>query len=95
MYSKQERINNIPHLGGGLNDRDQSSEIADYELSDVQNFEVDARSLKTSAGWVDYGSGTGTMYGIFQAEFEDGSNILVRQEDGVLQYDDGSGTWAN
>lgn len=97
MYRKNEQIVNIPHLGGGINDRDQASEIADFELVDARNIEVDSRSLKTAAGWVDYGSkGSAANYwGIFQAEFENGTNKIIRQEDGKLQYDNGGGVWTD
>ena len=95
MYNKNEQIKIMPHFGGGLDNNDIASEINDWELADITNFEVDDKVIMTAAGIVDYGSDDvgGPIYGAFQGQFEDGSDIRLRQNGSVLQYDIGNAIW--
>lgn len=92
-FTSRYKLRDIPHLRTGLNDRYDSSEIADTDMADMENVEVDTRSIRNAGGYVDYGGATGPFWGGFHAKFEDGTNRLIRQRGTVLEYDDGSGSW--
>lgn len=92
-FSAQYQIRNIPHLRGGLNNRFDSAEIQDFEMADGENVEVDTKSIRSAAGYVDYGGNTGPFFGGFNAKFSSGTNRMVRQRGTTLEYDNGSGTW--
>jgi len=89
-------VHNIPTLRGGLNDRQESDEIKDWEMADCENFTIEEDSIKSAFGYVDYdnGSNAGPYYGIFQLKLSDGTQALLRHRGTVLEYDsDGTGTW--
>ena len=92
-FSANYKLRDIPHLRTGLNNKHDSSEIANTDMADCNNIEVDTRSIRNAGGYVDYGGATGPFYGGFHAKFESGTNRLIRQRQGILEYDDGSGTW--
>ena len=95
MYYKNKKIKDIPHLGAGVNTSDANSEIMDYEMATCLNWEVNEKTLRTSAGWVDYGSveQETPIYGGFEARFEDGTHIMIRQKGTILEKDNGAGSW--
>lgn len=94
MFTSSYKLRSIPNLRTGLNNRYDSSEIADTDMSDCENVEVDVRSIRSAGGYVDYGGDTGPFYGGFHAVFSDGTNRLIRQRGAILEYDsDGAGTW--
>ncbi len=87
----------VPNLRGGLNDFDDQSEIEDNEMANCENIEVSDKNIRSAAGYVDYG-GTltnGAYWGGFHGIFSNGTNVMVRQRDAYLEYDDGTGTWTN
>ncbi|MFA6445744.1 MAG: hypothetical protein WCW14_00640 [Candidatus Paceibacterota bacterium] len=92
-FQSSYQIRNIPHLRTGLNNRYDAGEIADTDMADLENVEVDTRSIRSAAGYVDYGGNTGPFYGGFHAKFSGGTNRLIRQRGAILEYDNGSGTW--
>lgn len=95
MRSGEYKIRYIPHLRGGLNDFDDSSEIADNEMSDCENVEVNDKAIRSAAGYVDYGGSSvdGPYWGGFNAIFSSGINRMIRQRGNTLEYDNGSGSW--
>lgn len=92
-FQAQYSIRNIPHLRTGLNNRFDAGEIADTDMVDMENVEVDTRSIRSAAGYVGYGSATGPYYGGFHAKFSNGTNRLIRQRGAILEYDNGAGSW--
>lgn len=92
-FTSRYQIRSIPHLRTGMNNNYDASEIADTDMADCENIEVDTKSIRSAAGYVDYGGDTGPFYGGFHAKFEDGTNRLIRQRGTVLEYDNGGGTW--
>jgi hypothetical protein len=92
-FTSNYKLRDIPHLRGGLNNRYNNSEIEDIEMSDMENIEVDSKLIRSAAGYVDYGGDTGPFWGGFHAKFEDGTNVLIRQRQDILEYDDGDGGW--
>lgn len=93
-YSAQYKIRTIPNLATGLNNQFDSGEILDSDVADMSNIEVDGKSIKNAAGYVEYGTTTGSPYwGIFHARFSSGTQRLIRQRGTTLEYDNGSGTW--
>ena len=97
MYGGDYKIRNIPHLRTGLNNRYDAGEIADTDITDMENVEVDTRSIRSAAGYVTYDSSpaNGPFYGGFHAKFSGGTNRLIRQKGTKLQYDDGTGVWTD
>ncbi len=97
MRSGEYKVRYIPHLRGGLNDFDDSSEISNNEMSDCENVEVNDKTIRSAAGYVDYGGSAvdGPYWGGFHAVFSSGTNRLIRQRGTTLEYDNGSGTWTN
>lgn len=95
-YTKREKVKTLPHLALGVNNRDASAELNDFEMTSCLNFEVNEKIIRTSAGIVDYGSVNDTtpVYGGFEGTFEDGTHIHIRQMGDVLQYDL-AGTWTD
>lgn len=93
MYSGGYNIRHLPNLATGLNDNYDAGEILDTDIAEMENIEVDSRSIKNAGGYVDYGSSEGPFWGIFNARFEDGTETMIRQRQGTLEYDNGSGTW--
>jgi len=95
MRSGEYKVRYIPHLRGGLNDFDDSSEIATDEMADCENVEVNDKAIRSAAGYVDYGGSSvdGPYWGGFHAVFSSGTNRLIRQRGTTLEYDNGSGTW--
>ena len=92
-FSANYKLRDIPHLRTGLNNKYDSSEIANTDMADCENIEVDTRSIRNAGGYVDYGGATGPFYGGFHAKFENGANKLIRQRGTILEYDNGGGTW--
>jgi hypothetical protein len=92
-FTASYQIRNIPHLSTGLNDRFDAGEIKDTDIADMLNIEVDTKSIRSAAGYVDYGGNTGPFYGGFHAKFSGGVNRLIRQRGAILEYDNGGGTW--
>lgn len=93
-YSARYQVRQIPNLATGLNNADDASEILDTDVSDMENIEVDSKSIVSAAGYVDYGTTTGNPYwGIFNARFSSGTERMIRQRGTRLEYDNGSGTW--
>jgi hypothetical protein len=92
-FTASYKIRNIPHLRTGLNNRFDAGEIADTDMADLENVEVDTRSIRSASGYVGYGSATGPFYGGFHAKFSSGTNRMIRQRGAILEYDNGSGTW--
>jgi hypothetical protein len=93
-YSGNYKIRNLPNLATGLNDQYDAGEILDTDISDMENIEVDGKSIKSAAGYVDYGTTTGAPYwGIFNARFSSGTERMIRQRGTTLEYDNGSGSW--
>lgn len=93
MYTGRYKIRSIDSLRTGLADRYDASEILDSDMADCENVEVDTRTIRNAAGYIDYGGDTGPFFGIFHAKFENGTNRLIRQRGSVLEYDNGGGTW--
>lgn len=95
MYSGDYRIRRVPNLRGGLNNYDDPTEISDSEISACENIEIDDNIIKTSAGYVMYDEApaAGPYWGGFQAQFENGTERLIRQRQTTLEYDDGAGNW--
>jgi hypothetical protein len=93
MFTASYQVRNIPHLRTGLNNRFDAGEIADTDMADMENVEVDTRSIRSAAGYVDYGGATGPFFGGFHAKFSSGTNRLIRQRGTILEYDNGAGTW--
>src|SRR5664280_46577 len=77
-----------------IRDRFDAGEIKDTDMADMINVEVDTKSIRSAAGYVDYGGNTGPFYGGFHAKFSNGTNRLIRQRGAILEYDNGAGTWA-
>ena len=92
-FSSNYKVKDIPHLRTGLNNRYDASEIADTDMADCENVEVDTKSIRNAGGYVNYGGDTGPFYGGFHAKFENGTNRLIRQRGTILEYDDGAGNW--
>jgi len=92
-FQSSYKLRDIPHLRTGLNNKYDPSEIANTDMADCENIEVDTRSIRNAGGYVDYGGDTGPFYGGFHAKFEDGTNMLIRQRGAILEYDDGAGSW--
>ena len=94
-YRKNEKINIIKHLSGGMNTADAPSEIKKYEMASCENWEVNEKTLRTAAGWVNYGSDAQELpiFGGFEGRFENGVHVMVRQKGTELQYDNGAGSW--
>lgn len=81
----------------GLNTLMEPGEILDNEMSDCENFSVDETSIRLAPGYIGYQATvqTGKHWGIFHFRKSDGTQRLVRQTGTKLQYDNGSGTWAD
>jgi len=95
-FSNSYRIRNIANLSGGLNNFADPTEIADNEMAECENIEVDDKTIKTAPGYVMYGTPTADRYwGGFHARFSSGTQRLIRQRGTTLEYDNGSGTWTN
>lgn len=54
-YTSNYKLRNIPHLRSGLNDKYDSSEIADTDMADCLNVEVSTKSIRSAGGYVAYG----------------------------------------
>ena len=93
MYSGGYNIRHLPNLATGLNNKYDAGEILDTDIAEMENIEVDSKSITNAGGYVDYGSSEGPFWGIFNARFENGVETMIRQRQGTLEYDNGSGTW--
>lgn len=93
-FTARYQLRNIPNLRTGLNNRYDAGEILDTDMADCENVEVDTRSIKSAAGYVDYGGDTGPFWGGFNARFSAGTERMIRQRGTILEYDNGAGTWA-
>lgn len=93
MYSGSYKIKDIPHLATGLNNRYDAGEIADTDIADMENIEVDGKTIRSAAGYVNYGSAQGKYWGGFNARFENGTERMIRQRGTSLEYDSGAGVW--
>lgn len=93
MYSAGYNIRHIPNLATGLNNQDDAGEILDTDIAEMDNIEVDSKSIRSASGYVDYGSQEGPFWGIFNARFETGEEVMIRQRQGTLEYDNGAGLW--
>lgn len=72
------------------------SEILDNEISDCENWSVDEGTIMSAPGYVswDISLQDGPFWGIYQFKKSDGTQKLIRQRQGTLEYDsDDSGTW--
>ena len=71
------QVKPIPTLVGGLNNKLNADEIQDFELADVENFDVSEASIATSPGFVtwdnNYLSNSGPFWGGFCFKKADGS----------------------
>lgn len=92
-YSAGYSIRHLPNLATGLNNQYDAGEILDTDIADMENIEVDSKSIKNAGGYVDYGSSEGPFWGIFNARFENGVETMIRQRQGTLEYDNGAGEW--
>lgn len=93
--SNTYQTKNLPSFRLGMNTLQDAMEISDFELSDSENWSVDEDTMLTSPGYVLYGTQSAAPYwGIFQFVKTDGTQVLLRQRQGKLEYEvDGSGTF--
>lgn len=90
------KIHSLPEFSMGLNNALSPDEIMDNEMADCENFEIDEFHAKTAAGYVGWDNNpqAGPFWGIYQFKKSDGTQTLIRQRQGILEYDsDDAGTW--
>jgi hypothetical protein len=90
------QVRNIPNFAGGMNTKMASDEILDNELADCENITIDEVSATSACGYVSWDNSVhvGPYWGIYQFVKSDGTQRLIRQRQGILEYDsDNAGTW--
>ena len=81
-------VQKIPHSAYGLNDREDPEEIDVIQMADCENITIDEGTWRSSPGWMSYNAVemTGPYYAIYQFRKSDGTEVLLRMRQNILEY---------